>query len=121
MTRSDLLKMFVLNEISDEYLKVPEITKRVEDLGSACGMILEPNEIVRALGDLMETKLARGFLLTPNSKTPKEIGRIPDPADMEKYYFRVTKKGMDLQLSDYEGWPFDDENALRKDWRPPHD
>jgi hypothetical protein len=119
MTRSDLLKMFVLNEISDEYLKVAEITKRVEDLGSACGMILEPNEIIRALGDLMQTKLARGYLLTPTSKPPKEIGRIPAPADMEKYYFRVTKKGMERQLALDKDWPFDADNVLRKDWHPP--
>ena len=33
-------------------------------------------------------------------------------------YFYVTKKGMDLQLSDRPGWPFDDLGELRLGWHP---
>jgi hypothetical protein len=113
--------MFVLDAICDDYENIAEITKHVEHLASRCGMTFESAEIVQALGSLMDSGLARGYLLTPTSEPPEEIERLPDPGELEKYYFLVTKKGMDLQLSDYEGWPFDDENALRKDWRPPHD
>jgi hypothetical protein len=33
-----------------------------------------------------------------------------------KTYFYITKKGMDLHLSDREWFPLDDEGELRKDW-----
>jgi hypothetical protein len=32
-------------------------------------------------------------------------------------YFLATKKGIDLPLSHWTSWPFDDEGELRRDWR----
>ena len=118
-TRFDLLSRFVLDAICDDYENLAEVSKHVGGLGQRCGLTFESDEIIRALGDLMNRGLARGFLLTPNSKPPNEVDRLPDEKEIGKYYFRVTQRGMDLQLAPYDEWPFDDENVLRRDWCAP--
>jgi hypothetical protein len=47
-----------------------------------------------------------------------EIGS-PHEYRQDDVHFWVTEKGMQLQLSDYPDWPFDDRNVLRPDWKPP--
>jgi hypothetical protein len=39
-----------------------------------------------------------------------------DVIEEGRIYFYITKKGMDLHLSDDTWWPFDDEGKLRPDW-----
>jgi hypothetical protein len=36
--------------------------------------------------------------------------------DYFETYFYVTKKGMDLQISDYTWWPFDDNDNVLPNW-----
>jgi hypothetical protein len=47
-----------------------------------------------------------------------EIGSPHEP-DRDDVYFWVTERGMKLQLSDYPEWPYDDNNVLRSEWKPP--
>jgi hypothetical protein len=45
---------------------------------------------------------------------------MPPMDEVEEYfktYFYITKKGMDLHLSDDDSWPLDDEGELRPNWR----
>jgi hypothetical protein len=44
-----------------------------------------------------------------------EIGS-PNLTTGSDIYFWLTKKGMDLQLSPYKDWQFDENNLLRSDW-----
>jgi len=47
---------------------------------------------------------------------------IASQDELEDFYgawFGITEAGMKVQLADYEGWPFDDDNKLRKDWQRP--
>jgi hypothetical protein len=34
-------------------------------------------------------------------------------------YFLITENGMELQLGEAVGWPFNDNGELRNDWTPP--
>ncbi len=38
---------------------------------------------------------------------------------MDEYYFVATPKGRDLQASDEDWYPFDENGELRKDWAVP--
>ena len=122
--RRDLVRMFVLDQISDDYECLHQITKQVADLSSRCAFTIELDEILAALGDLISGGLARAYRFSPKVEgidgTPpiEEIGS-PDAPGIDDVYFRVTEKGMQLQLSDYPDWPFDDHNVLRPDWKPP--
>ena len=33
------------------------------------------------------------------------------------YYYWVSKRGREIQSS-FDGWPFDDEGAIKKTWQP---
>ena len=109
--------MFVLNEIADDYENLEKIIAEVTDLGTCSGLSIEKCEILRELVGLIESGLARAFNL---STVPiQKIEGVPPFDEMKDYYFWVTDKGMELQLSDHNGWPFDDDLHLRKDWSPP--
>jgi len=113
-----------LNEICDDYECLHQITKQVADLSSGRGLTIETHEILAALGDLISGGLARAYRFSPKVEgidgmpPTDEIGS-PDEYRIDDVHFLVTEKGMQLQLSDYPDWLFDDHNVLRSDWKPP--
>lgn len=115
----------VLNEICDDYENVDQIIfPQVARRAAKCGLAIERAEIVDALAGLIQDGLAKAYLLSPFEPFSTELDRMP-PLDVIEQdfetYFYVTKKGMDLQLSEDVSWPFDDEGELRQDWRDaPH-
>jgi len=121
--RRQLVLRIVLNEISDDYENL-KITKQVHRTSSDCRMTVSHHEILQALTDLITAKLAKAYRLSngvePIDGMPSatEIGS-PDAPAVEDAFFWITKKGMKLQLAAYSDWPFDDDNQLRADWKPP--
>ena len=122
--RRELVLRIVLNEISDDYENLHQIVKQVGMTTSGCGMNVSLDEILQALSDLIDTRLARAYRFSEGVRPIRgmpprnEIGS-PDEVGLNDVYFWVTRKGMRLQLSDYPDWPFDDNNVLRPDWSPP--
>jgi hypothetical protein len=121
MNRAELVRLMVLNEICDDYENVdqiifPQVARQV----AKCGLAIERPEIVDALAKLIQDGLAKAYLLSPFEPFSTELEGMP-PLDVIEQdfetYFYVTKKGMDLQLSEDVSWPFDDEGELRQDWR----
>lgn len=116
MTRNELIRRMVLNAIADDYENVdqiilPQVAKDCAKLGFA----IERSEIVKALGELVASGLAKGFLL---SDAPVELQSMPSLEVVEEdftTYFYVTKNGRDAQLSD-EWWPFDDDGEPLPNW-----
>jgi len=125
MRRSELVRTFVLNGIADDYENLEQITKQVDGLSAGCGMTIQSSEILEALGDLVGAGLAKAYQLSSNQ--PEEIIGMPPTNEIgspnlttaSDIYFWVTKKGMDVQLSPCEDWPFDENNRLRSDRSPP--
>src|SRR5258706_5382687 len=115
--RRDLVRTVVLDQISDDWECLHQIRIQVDLFSSGCGLIIEAHEILDALGDLISGGLAKAEGID-GMPSIEEIGS-PDEAGINDVYFRVTEKGMQLQLSDYPDWPFDDRNVLRPDWKPP--
>jgi len=120
MDRRELVRLMVLNEICDDYENVDQIIfLQVARQAAKCGLAIERSEIVDALAWLIHDGLAKAYLLSPFEPFSTELQGMPPLDVIEEFfetYFYVTKKGMNLQLSDHVSWPFDDEGELRPDW-----
>jgi len=120
MDRSELVRLLVLNEISDDYENVDQIIlPHVGKIAAKCGLVIERSEIVDALAGLIKDDLAKAYLLSPFEPYSTELQGMP-PVDVIEQdfetYFYVTKKGIDICRSHRTSWPFDDEGELRSDW-----
>jgi hypothetical protein len=113
MKRSELIRRMVLNAICDDYENVDQVILRdVAKDGAKLGFTIERSDIVNALYELIENGLAKAYLLSSTDPTQELQGMPPVDVVEEdfKTYFYITKKGMDLHLSDDTWWPFGDED-----------
>jgi hypothetical protein len=122
-SRRGLVRMFVLNSMADDYenLSVSIIPALNRD-GADCGMTIEKDEVVQALREAVELGWVKAYKLYASSRKPDEFGRMPTLEEMEDpmgAWFDLTEAGRKVQMAEFEGWPFDENNVLRKDWVPP--
>ncbi|HLJ45623.1 MAG TPA: hypothetical protein VKU01_06435 [Bryobacteraceae bacterium] len=117
-SRSDLIQMFVLDAIADDYENLAHIKIDVTSLSSRAGLAVEPGEVTDALIRLIERGLATAFNLR-GWNPPEEYPGIPPSCDIDEYYFWTTSEGKKVQLADYPEWPFDEDNNRRNDWQAP--
>lgn len=116
MERNKLVRLMVLNEICDDYENIDQII--LPHLARQCaklGFAVERSDIVRALAELVADGLAKAYRLSSTAPV-KELQGMPqlDAVDEDfEIYFYITDKGMVLQLSDDQEWPFDDEGNPR--------
>ena len=122
MTRSEFVRLLVLNSICDDFENVDQIIlPDVAKTGAKCGLTIERAEVVDALASLIADGLAKAYILPGPERSPfsGELPGMPPMDEVEenfKTYFYITKKGMDLHLADDNRWPLDDDGELRKDW-----
>jgi len=113
MDRNELVRRLVLNSICDDYENVDQrILRDVAEGGARLGLSLERSDVVAALASLVGDGLAKAYLLSGFAPHSTELhGMLPlDVVEEDfKTYFYITKKGMDLHLSDDSWWPFDEE------------
>jgi len=122
MTRREQIRMFVLDVIADDYEEIEHITERVARWFGVCKLEITRDEIVQALITLIEEDYARAYHLlgTPGTEPDEIKGHLsPDQIQLRDPYFLITDKGVEEINRPDEGWPFDDEGSLRKDWVPP--
>jgi len=118
VTRYEMVRMLVLNEIADDYEEPSHIYERLEDLGRKCGMVIQPLDVKRALVDLVESGWAGAYDLW--RKPVEELRAPPPPERVDEYYYLITQRGREAQSS-FEAWPFDDTGAILQGWSPPTD
>jgi hypothetical protein len=104
----------VLNEISGDYENVDQtILRNVATMGAKCGTTIKRAEVVDALAGLIRDGLAKAYLL--GGLEPTEIHGMPTldvvQEDFETWFY-ITEKWMELQLSDDDWWP-DEEDRQR--------
>ncbi len=106
LARGEFVRRLVLNSICDDFENVDQVILRdVAADAAKCGLAVERPEIVEALAGLIEDGLAKAYLLPGTNRDPfsGELPGMPPMDDVEedfKTYFYITKKGMDLHLSD---------------------
>lgn len=116
--------MFVLDTIADDYEEIEHITERIDAWSAVCGLNVSRDEIVQALITLTQEGLARAYhLMETRGNKPEEIETIlsADQIRLRDPYFLITDKGVQEVSRPDDGWPFDEEGSLRRDWVPPKD
>jgi hypothetical protein len=115
MDRDELIRLFVLDAICDDYENVDQVI--LKDVAGYCaklGVAVDRSDVVKALAELVEGGMAKAYLLSPTEPT-EELEGMPTIDVVETYfktYFYITKKGMERHLSD-DGWPFDGQGNPR--------
>jgi hypothetical protein len=119
-SRRELIRLLTLNEISDDYENLTvSIAGPVTRVGKDCGLTIEKSEIVEALKELVELGWATAYL--PNPHELVEIEGMPPLDNLEGQdgaWFYITEAGRKFQ-NEYDGYPFDEQGEMRKDWTPP--
>jgi len=92
--RDELIRMFILNGIADDYENLEHITKTVVALGVKCGLRIDSSEIWHELANLIEAGLAKAYRLLKTP--PEEIKGIPSSEDLDDFYcyFWITDQGI---------------------------
>lgn len=116
MGRKKLVRLVVLNAICDDYENLDQtILPTVVRDAAECGVErVDRAEVVTALTSLVVDGLAEAFTLSPHESFSVCMEGVPSLEVVEedfRTYFLITKKGMDLHLSDDE-WPFKLDNSV---------
>jgi hypothetical protein len=119
MCRSDLLEMFVLNEIGDNYEDLAYIENYVGLNAGDCGMSFSLPEITQALFEIIRKGWASAFRLSGKAPYAVELDGAPAAEDVANFYYTATTAGLAILAGDIPGWPFDDSGKLLPNWSPP--
>jgi hypothetical protein len=108
--RNELVRRLVLNAICDDYENVDQVILRdVAQDAAKLGLDLERPDVVAALANLVHDGLAKAYRLSSKAEELEGMPPLDVVEEDFKTYFYITKKGMDLHLSDDSWWPFDEE------------
>jgi hypothetical protein len=117
MVRGEVVRRWVLNWISDDFENVDQtILGHVGEAGANRGWTIERSEVVNALTTLVAEGLAKAYILPGSDRNPfsGELDGMPPMDVVEenfRTYFYITKKGMELHLSDDPSLPRDDDGV----------
>ena len=94
MTEKDLLEIFVLNEICDDYENLQHIEARIQPWSAEYGLSFSTAEIQQSLCTLLEAKLIAAYDLRELVDHPVAIeGSIPTE-DLASLYYFLTADGI---------------------------
>jgi hypothetical protein len=103
MTRAELLRLFVLNAMCDDYEELEMIYDVVLRDTERCGMPASQSEILRALTEVVETGLAKAYRL--RGEPLGELPGLPPLEEMEmphRIYYYLTPNGKEVQQSEVD-------------------
>jgi len=117
-TRTELVRMFVLDAVADSCESMERVREHVCNLSQRCGLEFQFSEMIQGLREVISASLVGAFQFHDGSADAIE-GIPKDLESDEDLLFCITDKGRTLQLSEYDPWPFDEHNILKKHWVPP--
>src|SRR5581483_3065358 len=86
MTHEELIRMFILDVISDDYEEIEKIEGETKKLADHAGARTNSAEIRGALIELIEMGLARAYRLS-STLPAQEVKGTPAPGEISGYYF----------------------------------
>ena len=123
MEKRELVRLLVLNEICDDFENIDQIIlKNVAPQAAKLGITVTRDDIAEELARLIDDGLAKAYDLTMDDPLGHPLPGMPNVERNEtnafRTYFYITKRGMEIHLSDFPTWPFD-EDGNPVDWQPP--
>jgi hypothetical protein len=76
--RAQLICMFVLDAIADDYEDLEIISDHVPKLGTRCGLVVLKPEVLKCLKSLIDRGLAAAYRL--DKTPPEQFKEMPPPA-----------------------------------------
>ena len=126
MNRQELVRFFVLREVSDDYEEPKHIGANVASRAGICGLAVSAEDIREGLIALVQSGLAKAYLLSGREPFVTEIeglppsdSFLPSSNDFPDYYFLITDKGREALSAWADQWPLDEEDELLPGWSPP--
>lgn len=121
MTRAELIRMFVLNECSDDYEDIERIANGAVDLGSKCGLTISHQDLIQALRELIEMGYMKAWDLTkwPDPVKAEDRGTPRDEITPLNPAFVRTEEGIAFHQANATSGPFNEEYSLRESWLAP--
>ncbi len=117
MTRAELIRMFVSNQIGDDFEDIEQITKWTVPMGSKCGLTITHDDIIQALRELIELRHAKAYDLEYSADPPTESQQeLITPINP---IFSRTEEGLAYQLANLAIDPFDENYNIREKWPTP--
>jgi hypothetical protein len=117
MNRTELVRLGVLLEISDDYEEPQHIHDRLVDRLGVCKVAVTLEDIRRSLIDLVESGFAKAYRLGPGDGY--EVQGLPPLDRFQDHYFRITDEGKRILANWRTEWPLDEEDELLPGWPPP--
>ena len=106
MDREQTVRLLVLNSICDDYENIDQIIlPEVSRWGAQLGLTIERGELVRTLAWLVESGMAKAYILSEWEPHETELDGMPPMDEIEEdfhTYFHITDKGMKLHLEPNE-------------------
>lgn len=115
MDINELIRMFILDVIADDYENLEKIQTEVKDFACRSGLKIGDGDVARELANLIDGGLARAYRLSTTAPV-REMSGTPPAADLNRYYYWLTEAGRDVQMAECPAWPFNDDGSLRGDW-----
>ena len=115
MDLNELIRMFILDVLADDYENLEKIYDEIHNFASRCDIAIGERDIDRELKSLIAAGLVEAYRLSPTAPPEKAFGVPPDDC-LDQHYYWLTAEGLDLQRAEYPGWPFDANDRLRDDW-----
>jgi len=116
--REELVRMFVLDTVADDYEDFPRVVVTVGALGRRCGLTIGGPEVLAALEELVRVGWVTAWRLSP-TRPAEVVPGVPERTEMDECYFLVSEAGARRQAEEFAGWPFAEDGGLRADWRQP--
>jgi hypothetical protein len=117
MNHTELVRLGVLLEISDDYEEPKHIHLRLVDRLGVCKVAVTSEDIRRSLIDLIESGFAKAYWLGADSD--EEVQGLPPLDRFQDFFFRITDEGECVLEVWRKDWPLDEEDELLPGWSPP--
>ena len=123
MTRGELLRLLILEDVCDDYEEIEHITGSVTVLAQKCGINVTRDEIVQELMNPIDAALVKAYRLFSSRRPAEAFDGRPPLTELEESggytYFLITENGMKVHLANDHRWRFDQTNLLGRDWISP--
>jgi hypothetical protein len=115
--REGIIRMFILDIVSDDYESVEIISKGLRELEQSCPFKSDFSDLQRAITRLIERGWLRAYDLRPQ-RTSIHIEGVPPSEFMSDYYYYPTEEGKKIHELEVN-WPLDENGALKAGWSSP--